>query len=189
MLGEIVKSLIVYCVVPLFSSITPHTLHSGTVESMSLKHQHLYKHAHCGWSHILNESANIKRLAGPYTKAVIKYSKESRVNPLIVAAVMHVENNGFIHNGAASRRVSYSGAIGPMQIMPSTGEFMGVNPWVPKDNIKGGVKYIAYLLKSFNYNVTDALIAYNEGPSALKHGVVYPNAVNYADRVIRISKS
>lgn len=186
MLGEIIKSLLVYCVVPLFSNIPPHPDQQNL---LSTYHHPLRSKDECGWSHILDESINIKKLAGPYAADVIKYSKESKVSPLLIAAILHVENNGFIHNSMASHRVSYAGAIGPMQLMPSTGRFMHVNPWVPKENIKGGVKYVAYLLKSFHYNITDALIAYNEGPTVLKQGYKTSSSIAYASRIIRISKS
>ena len=51
-----------------------------------------------------------------------------------------------------------------MQLMPATAERFGVsNAFEPKQNIRGGVKYLAWLLKRFNGNLTLASAGYNAG--------------------------
>src|SRR6185436_5624356 len=55
------------------------------------------------------------------------------------------------------------GAIGLMQLMPMTARELGVNPFVPEQNIEGGVRYFAELLQEFG-GVELALVAYNAGP-------------------------
>ena len=40
---------------------------------------------------------------------------------------------------------------------------LGVNPYDPLENLRGGISYLAGLLQNFG-NVRDALIAYNAGP-------------------------
>lgn len=68
--------------------------------------------------------------------------------------------------------VSHAGAIGIMQLMPSTAANLGVtNPYDPKQNIMGGAKYISQMLGTFSAypNGLDlALAAYNAGPNAVK---------------------
>ena len=71
-----------------------------------------------------------------------------------------------------------------MQIMPTTANMLGVNPYNTEQNIIGGSKYLAKLIRQFG-NIKKALIAYNEGPTALAQGKVYTQSVTYAKNVIR----
>ena len=68
--------------------------------------------------------------------------------------------------------VSSAGAMGIMQLMPSTAANLGVsNPYDPKQNIMGGAKYLEQLLRTFSSypnGVELAVAAYNAGPNAVK---------------------
>lgn len=67
-------------------------------------------------------------------------------------------------SGFDPNATSKSGAMGIMQLMPSTAKGLGVkDAYDPEQNIMGGAKYIASLLEKYDGNVSYALAAYNAG--------------------------
>jgi hypothetical protein len=108
-------------------------------------------------------------------------SKEYAIDPALVRAVIHAESN---FNPKAK---SPKGAMGLMQLMPATARSLGVlDASVPAHNIKGGVKYLATLLKRFKGDIGLAAAAYNAGPEAVDKylGVPpYDETVVYVQRV------
>lgn len=82
--------------------------------------------------------------------------------------------------------VSSAGAIGVMQLMPSTAEGLGVDdPYDPEQNIMGGAKCIAQKLEEFKGNVKLALAAYNAGSGAVKrNGGVPSYCTTYVNKVL-----
>lgn len=84
---------------------------------------------------------------------------------------------------------SKAGALGLMQLMPSTAKGLGVkDPLDAKQNIEGGVKYVKSLLNRFDGNIILALAAYNAGPNAVKKydGVPpYKETQNYVKSVLK----
>lgn len=86
------------------------------------------------------------------------YARQHRVPADLVRAVVAAESAG------NPRAVSSAGAIGLMQLMPGTAALLGVDPWQPRDNLRGGISYLGSLLRAFDENARLALIAYNAGP-------------------------
>ncbi|MCA9410254.1 MAG: lytic transglycosylase domain-containing protein [Candidatus Omnitrophica bacterium] len=120
---------------------------------------------------------------------VRKCASEQGVDPLLVRAIIEVESRG---NPKATSR---SGAKGLMQLMPQTASALGVkDPYNPEQNIRGGVKYLGYLMKQFAHvawpdRMGHVVAAYNAGPQKIKDAGDYrrvPAASRYADKVLAV---
>ncbi|MBU2759169.1 lytic transglycosylase domain-containing protein [Acidithiobacillus sulfurivorans] len=122
-----------------------------------------------------------QKLAGIYSKDVLYASNQTGVSRKLLAAVIHVESR-------ASNVVSYAGAVGPMQLMPSTAwRILHVNPWKPRQNIVGGARYLRRLLAIFHGHLRLALEAYNAGPTTVAQGVIPIPAKVYARQVMALA--
>ncbi|MDR1486905.1 MAG: lytic transglycosylase domain-containing protein [Deltaproteobacteria bacterium] len=98
-----------------------------------------------------------------YENMIHEAAKAHQVSPALIKAVIQAESR---FNAQA---VSSQGAVGLMQILPSTARSMGVSsPLEPYDNITAGVRYLKTLLKEFNDDEYLALAAYNCGPDAIR---------------------
>ena len=98
--------------------------------------------------------------ADAVTTDILDASAYYQVDPILIAALFTCES-GF-HEDA----ISPAGAIGIAQLMPGTAETLGVNPYDTRDNIFGGVAYLAQQLNEFgDYALAEA--AYNAGPGAV----------------------
>lgn len=88
--------------------------------------------------------------------------------------VRHVIATAVAESFGNQNEISPAGAIGVMQLMPSTAASLGVDPWDMEQNVSGGVKYLANQYKAFgNWDLAHA--AYNAGPGAVKkYGGVPP---------------
>ena len=105
---------------------------------------------------------NTKLHVTEFADAIAEASSLYNVNPAFVRAVIHAES---AFNPLAR---SSKGAMGLMQLMPGTAKDMGVSDSSdPNQNIRGGVKYLANLLKIFEGDVSLATAAYNAGPGAV----------------------
>lgn len=81
----------------------------------------------------------------------------NHLNPAYMQALVQTEGG--------TGKVSSAGAIGTMQLMPGTAKDLGVNPYNEKQNIAGGMRYFAQLLRRFHGNYDAAAAAYNAGPN------------------------
>lgn len=93
----------------------------------------------------------------PYQKLIEKYSKKHNINPKLIVALIHQESK-FKHTVTSKK-----GAIGLLQLMPKTANWLKVDPYDLEQNIDGGIGYLAKQLKKYK-NIKLALAAYNAGP-------------------------
>ena len=116
-----------------------------------------------------------------------RVSSRYQVDPKLVHAMIRVESN---YDPAA---VSPKGAMGLMQLIPSTAQRFGVrNPFDPKQNIQGGVSYLKYLLHLFGGNLPLSLAAYNSGEArVIRSGGVpaIPETERYVQKVTHLYHS
>lgn len=108
---------------------------------------------------VVNQRKNAIEGIDQYIEQV---SLEQRLDSRLVRAIIQVESawNVFAR--------SNKGALGLMQLMPSTALRFGVrDPFDAKDNIHGGTRYLHYLLDRFSGDLTSSLAAYNAGEKAV----------------------
>jgi len=87
------------------------------------------------------------------------------MDPALIRAVIETESHW--NAGAVSRK----GAVGLMQLVPSTAQRFGVKDmFSPKQNVDAGVRYLKTLLERYNGNLELALAAYNAGEGAVDRG-------------------
>jgi Transglycosylase SLT domain len=112
------------------------------------------------------------------------YARDVGLSPRLVQAVIQVES------GYNVRALSNKGAMGLMQLIPGTAALMGVKePFDARDNIRGGTRYLRYLLDRFDGDLVKALAAYNAGPGAVdRYGGVPPYAEteDYVKKVLSL---
>jgi hypothetical protein len=114
----------------------------------------------------------LQRIVNAHGVDILTSTIGTEVSPAFVLAVIAVESAG------RTDAVSHAGATGLMQLMPATAARFGVSDsTIAKDNIRGGVAYLDWLLKEFNRDPVIALAGYNAGEGAVaKHDGVPPFA-------------
>ena len=113
---------------------------------------------------------------------VEKLAPEYAVHPQLALAVIEAESN------FDPRARSPKNAQGLMQLVPTTAKRFGVrNPLDPKENVRGGLAYLRWLLSYYRGDVVLALAAYNAGEQVVDRfrGVPpYPETLGYVRRII-----
>lgn len=116
-----------------------------------------------------------------YEAEIAAAARQYGVEEAVVRAIIHAESS---FNPMA---LSHAGAQGLMQLMPATARRFGVtDSYNAGQNIRGGVQYLAWLLKRFNNDLTLAAAGYNAGEGAVdRHGGVppYQETQRYVARV------
>jgi hypothetical protein len=120
------------------------------------------------------DSASVVTIRPPEVDRYERAAKAEGLDVHLLRAVAWTESRG------RQNAVSPKGALGVMQLMPSTAAEMGVDPLDPDANLHGGARYLARQLSRFQ-SVPLALAAYNAGPGAvLRWGGIPPYAETQA---------
>jgi soluble lytic murein transglycosylase-like protein len=122
-----------------------------------------------------------------YDGFIREASTRYRVDATLVRSVMQTES------AFDALAVSRAGAIGLMQLMPRVADELGVeDPFDPRQNVMGGVKYLRRLLDQYRGNVRLALASYNAGAANVaQYGGVppFPETQKYVKQITRLVNS
>ncbi len=104
----------------------------------------------------------------PYTEEIEGWSREHRLNPMLVTALMRQESR------FEAKIESSAGAKGLMQVMPDTASFIAGKLKLksyklenPSDNIQLGTWYLGFTHDEYQNNSMLAVASYNAGPGAV----------------------
>jgi hypothetical protein len=123
----------------------------------------------------------LRQIADQHGIEILTATVGTRVSPALVLAVISVESSG------RPTAVSTAGAQGLMQLMPATAERFGVtNAFQPRENIRGGVAYLDFLLREFNFDPVLAVAAYNAGEGAVARNNGVPPFAETRDYVPKV---
>src|SRR5580700_1858091 len=114
--------------------------------------------------------------------SIVMAAARHNVDPNLVRAVVKVESN--FNSNAVSRK----GAMGLMQLMPSTARQLNVrNPFDPDQNVDAGVRHLKQLLENYGGDVNLTLAAYNAGSGAVARSAGVPRYAETQNYVRRIT--
>jgi soluble lytic murein transglycosylase-like protein len=114
--------------------------------------------------------------------SIVMAAARHNVDPNLVRAVVKVESN--FNSNAVSRK----GAMGLMQLMPSTARSLNVkNPFDPDQNVDAGVRHLKQLLENYGGDVNLTLAAYNAGSGAVARSAGVPHFAETQNYVRRIT--
>ncbi len=119
----------------------------------------------------LNSSGNTE-----YDDIINAAAAEFDISAALLKSV--IENESSFNSEA----VSSAGAVGLMQLMPGTAEFLGVTDSTdPYQNIMGGAEYLSTMLHNFDGDMRLALAGYNMGGNRVAEYGITPNTTNISD--------
>jgi len=143
---------------------------------------------HVGVGHVrlaISRQEMAKVLRSPELLALVdEIAAQEGIDPFLARAVIQAESAFY------ARARSRAGALGLMQLMPQTAQRFGVvDPFDPRQNITGGVKYLKWLSEAFAGDLPKVVAAYNAGEAAVfkYQGIPpYPETRAYVPRVLEL---
>jgi hypothetical protein len=124
---------------------------------------------------------SLRQIADQHGVEILTATIGTRVSPALALAIISVESSG------RPAAVSTAGAQGLMQLMPATAARFGVtNAFQPRENIRGGVAYLDFLLRKFDFDPVLAIAAYNAGEGAVERNKGVPPFAETRDYVPKV---
>ena len=119
----------------------------------------------------------------PFAGDIAAAADNHELDSLLVAAVVEVESTFDPKAG------SHKGAVGLMQLLPSTAGMPRSKLLEPRTNLDAGSEYLAELIERFDGDLALALAAYNAGPRHVRNyeGIPpFPETQQYVEKVLGI---
>ncbi len=117
----------------------------------------------------------------PWDATIQVVAIRNRLDPDLIKAI------AFVESGFQPEVVSSKGAVGLMQLLPSTAAMYGVeDPTDPDQNLKAGAMHLRSLLDEFGGDLTLALAAYNAGSGAVRRWNGVPDYRETRDYVRKV---
>ena len=108
----------------------------------------------------------------PFASLIESAARQAGIDPLLFAALVRKESGFRQEEKPGQILTSSAGAVGISQLKRDTARELGVNPDKVAENLIGGAKYLAKMLKRFGGNIQLALSAYKAGPGNIRNGQV-----------------
>jgi soluble lytic murein transglycosylase-like protein len=131
---------------------------------------------------VYGSRAAAERILASYGAHLEREAARYDVSLALLVAVIAVESGG------NPQAVSPKGAGGLMQLMPGTAARFGVaDAYAPSENIRGGARYLDWLLRTFREDAVLALAGYNAGEGAVAHHAGVPPFGETRDYVAKVA--
>lgn len=128
----------------------------------------------------------INQKASKYNLYIDQYAREYRIDKNLIKAVITAESCFRV------KARSHKGAQGLMQLIPATAKRFGVtDSYKPKQNIRGGTKYLRFLMDRFKGDLKKVIASYNAGEGAVDRykGIPpYKETKQYVKNVLQVYK-
>ena len=135
-------------------------------------------------AHIGSGSSQVDRAA--VAAAIERWAAAYRVDPKLARALAWMES------GFQQDVVSSAGAVGVMQLLPETWEWVDtlllgeVTPRTYEGNVRAGVRYLRWQLDQFDGDVKLALAGYYQGARAVRERGLFEDTKQYVSVILQL---
>ena len=168
-------------------------LKSQFVLKMAINGQSLYHLTASAWTSKLNlitlllsQTNSACCLISLQKASFVKFLVHVRLALCVISNIYNLKTS--VESAGRADALSGAGAQGLMQLMPATAARFGVtNAFDPADNIAGGVRFLDFLMETFDGDPIMVLAGYNAGENSIpKHKGVppYSETRDYVPKVL-----